>query len=522
MILPLFIGAVLMGQAKTKSLYKTANDDYASHVITARAADWRNGAVVYQVFVDRFAPSLNLTAKLHLYDSPRTLREWSEVPVGGHEDPELGVWTHELDFWGGDLKSLESKMEYIKGLDADVLYLQPIQSGFTNHKYDALDWAEVAPEYGTRQDVIDIADSLHRSGMKLMLDGVFNHVGRRSPKFQAALRDPKSPYRDWFFFGKQYPFGYRSWVNSANLPEVKLESKGVQNYLWAKPDSVVQKYLADGVDGWRLDTAYELGKVYLGDITQAAHHAKPNSVVVGEAWNYPAGWFPSLDGIMNFYARQIVLDLVAKKLSPTVAGRMLERMVADCGIEPLLKSWLILDNHDTSRIKSDLPDDSERHMAQALHFTLPGSPIIYYGSEIGMEGKGDPGSRGPMRWDLVSPKNPETVWLKKLISLRKLHPALRYGDYLALDADKLFGFVRQTDRALETIVVIANPSDTAVTEPISCREGRLMNGGQLKDLLTGTTVASFSGILHITVPPKTIRIFAMVNPKGYTPYKRIY
>ena len=488
----------------------------------SRQADWRNGAVVYQVFVDRFAPSDRLEKKKHLYATPRSLHPWNEEPVSGHEDKTIGLWSHELAFWGGDLKSLEGKLGYIESLGVDVLYLNPIQAALTNHKYDALDWAEVAPEYGTRKDVLDIARGLHEMGLKLMLDGVFNHMGRNGAKFQSALHDPKSPYRDWFFFGSKYPGGYRAWVNVPNLPEVRVESPSLRDYLWAKPDSVVQKYLTDGVDGWRLDTAYELGPKYLSELTQAAHHAKPGSVVVGEVWNYPAGWFPALDGIMNFYARQIILDMLCHKISVGVASRMLERMVGDVGIEPLLKSWLVLDNHDTSRLKSDLPDEKLRHLAQVLQFTLPGSPVVYYGVEVGMEGKGDPGSRGPMRWDLATPDNPETKWIKKLITLRKSHPALKVGDYVALDSDRLLGFTRKTDRALDTVVVLVNPSDDTISESVSCREGRLMNGGVIKDLLTGVTVTSYAGIIDVTIPPRTARVFSLISPKGYTPYKRIH
>ena len=496
-------------------------DRSLAHKMTVRANDWRNGAIVYQVFVDRFAPSANLDAKKSLYATPRTLHPWSEVPVGGHEDKQLGMWTHELAFWGGDLKSTRGKLDYIQGLGADVLYLNPIQSALSNHKYDALDWAEVAPEYGTRKDVVELAKSLHGKGMKLMLDGVFNHIGRNSPKFQSALRDPQSPFRDWFFFGPEYARGYRSWINSANLVEVKIESPLVQKALYSGTDSVVQKYLRDGVDGWRLDTAFELGPKYLGEITAAAHKAKPDSVVVGEAWNYPQGWVPAMDGIMNFYARRISLDMIAGKLPVRTANRLLERMVTDAGIESLLKSWLILDNHDTDRLESILPDEKERHMAQILQFTLPGCPVLYYGVEVGMEGKGDPGSRGPMRWDLVKDSNPELAWVKRLTNLRKTHRALRIGDYVALDCEKLLGFARHTERTMDSIVVLANPSEEAVTETVSFRDGRLMNGGVMKDLMDGSTKTVYSGMAEVHVPARTVRVYSYMDSKGYTPYKRV-
>lgn len=494
---------------------------YGKDAPASRRSDWRNGAIVYQVFVDRFAPSKNLDAKRTLYAAPRVLHQWSDVPVPGQLVPEAGLWSHELDFWGGDLDSLLGKLGYIRELGADVLYLQPIQAALTNHKYDALDWTAVSPEYGARNDVHKLAEELHRHGMKLMLDGVFNHVGKHSPMFQSALSDSKSPYRNWFFIGNQYPNGYRSWVNVPNLPEVRIENSAVQKYIWGAKDSVVQKYLAEGVDGWRLDTAFELGPKYLEMLTQGAHQAKPDSVVVGEIWNYPAGWFPALDGVMNFFARRVVLEMIQHKVTVHSANQMLAHMVTDCGIDPLLKSWIVLDNHDTDRLKSILPDEKDRKLAQILQFTLPGCPVIYYGAEVGMSGAGDPGSRGPMRWDLANSENEELQWYKKLIAIRKSHPALRIGDFTALDTDRLLGFARRTDKTLETVFVLVNPSAETVTETVSSRDGRLMNGGRLKDLLGGPGAVSYSGMFDVTVPPRTARVFQLVNSKGYSPYKRV-
>jgi glycosidase len=512
---------VMADGSPSQTTYMTESDRSLGKVMTSRAEDWRNGAIVYQVFVDRFAPSAHLEKKRDLYAPPRVLHAWTDVPVPGRLNSRVGLWGHEMDFWGGDLQSLQGKLDYIHEFGADVLYLNPIQQALTNHKYDAIDWAKVSPEYGVRDDVARLAHSLHAKGMKLMLDGVFNHMGRNSPKFASALADAKSPYRDWFFIGSKYSGGYRAWANVRNLPEVRIENPAVRQYLWSDPDSIVQKYLTEGVDGWRLDTAFELGPKFLGELTAGAHHAKPGSAVVGEIWNYPQGWFPALDGVMNFYARRVILEATQQKVSASTANLMLGRMVADCGIEPMLKSWLVLDNHDTDRLRSMLPDAKQRRLAQILQFTLPGCPTVYYGAEVGMIGAGDPGSRGPMRWDLVSSSNEELTWYKKLIAIRKSHRALRIGDYTPLDTDHLIGFVRRTEKTMETVIVLANPSDSAVTEIVSTRDGRIMNGGQLKDVVDGTTTVVYSGMLEVTVPPRSARVFELVNSKGYTPYKRM-
>ena len=371
----------------------------------AREADWRNGAIVYQVIVDRFAPSQDLAAKQNLYADPRRLRTWEETPSQGYSLPEHHVWTHELDFWGGDLNSLRARLSHVVDLGADVLYLNPIHKAFTNHKYDATDYMEVSPEYGTRDDLTALIQATHESGMKIVLDGVFNHMGRQSPIFQSASTDRKSPYRDWFYFGDEFPRGVRLWSNAPSLPELNFENFAVRNYIYGDPNSVVRSYLRQGIDGWRLDTAFELGYQYLAELTASAHAEKPSSLVVGEIVNYPQDWFPAVDAVMNFTLRLIILPFLNGSLSPAMAGQFISKMIADAGIEPILKSWLLLDNHDLPRVTATLPDPRDQRLAQVLQFTLPGSPNLYYGSELGMEGGGDPANRAPMRWDLLTPDN---------------------------------------------------------------------------------------------------------------------
>ena len=375
--------------------------EQATAVFEARERDWRNGAVVYQVLVDRFAPPADLEAKRALYPPPKRLRTWSELPKAGRYLDTAKLWSHELDFWGGDLPSLAGRLDYVQHLGADVLYLNPIDLAYTNHKYDTLDYRQVSPEYGTRADVDALAADLHRRGMRLVLDGVFNHMGRNAPIFRQAEADAHSRYRDWFFFGPEYPGGARGWGGVANLPELKLENPQVRAFLWGAEDSVVRSWLREGIDGWRLDVAYDIGMPFLDELTRAAHAQKPGSLVVGEIANYPAQWFPAVDGVLNFALRQILLRTAAGDIDAPTASRMIRRMIEDAGIEHMLQSWTYLDNHDTERLATALPDPKARHIAQVLQFTLPGSPNLYYGSELDMSGAGDPEMRAPMRWDLV-------------------------------------------------------------------------------------------------------------------------
>lgn len=492
-----------------------------------RERDWRNGAIVYQIIVDRFVPAANLDAKRALYPAPKTLRPWTETPKPGPYLPDEKLAAHELDFWGGDLASATTKLDHIQQLGADVLYLNPIHLAYTNHKYDAFDFKAISPEYGSREDFKRLAADARRRGLKVVLDGVFNHMGRNAPIFKEAFADPKSRWRSWFAIGPQYEGGARAWTGFQNLPELNLENPAVRRHLWGDADSVVRGYLRDGADGWRLDTAYELGHAYLRELTDAAHREKPGSLVVGEIVNYPGPWLRSMDAVMNFTLREIVLGMVRGDIPPGAAGRMTERLVQDAGIEPMLKSWVVIDNHDIPRIATQLPRTEQRRLVQALQFTLPGAPNLYYGAELGMTGGADPENRGPMRWDLVRDDNPELAWVRQLIALRKAHRALRVGDFRLVESQRLLAFERHTDRALESRIVVANPGDTPVRERLLVPNAHLMDDTPMVDVLglvsPARAVGFGPGFITVELPPHSV-VVLQPQPKalgGYSRYKRV-
>lgn len=498
---------------------------YAESVYEARDNDWRNGALVYQVIVDRFAPSENLDAKRDLYPAPKVLREWNEDPKRGVDIPSAGVWSHEIDFWGGDLQSLSGKLDYVQELGMEVLYLNPIHQAYTNHKYDAQDYFAVSEEYGTREDVVNLATNVNNRDMRLMLDGVFNHMGRTSPYFQEALSNPESKWREWYTIDPAYKHGYQAWYNVPNLPEVNLENPAVRARLWGDADSVIQGYLRDGVSGWRLDVAFDIGYDHLRELTDSAHKARPDALIIGEVWNYPPDWFDHIDALMNMTQRELILAMCRQQCPPSQAKRLMDRMVADTkNYESLLRSWVMIDNHDTPRLRTVLDAEWKQQQAQVLQFTLPGSPCIYYGVELGLQGGDDPEMRGPMRWELVNDQNSYLTWFKKLVRLRQENPALRVGDYRAVETEKLFAFMRTTDKVADSVLVIANPTDQPVTEFLMPAESKWMSGNKLIDQLTGEEFNMFSGTLSVTVPAQTTLVLKAQLKDGkteYNPYKRV-
>jgi glycosidase len=512
------------GCTGTAGGFANTYDLQRAEALRAREADWRNGPVVYQVIVDRFAPPEDLESKRSLYPAPKKLRSWDETPTRGEYLPEVNVWSHEIDFWGGDLDSLRSRLDYVHELGVDVLYLNPIHMAYTNHKYDAQDYFEISPEYGTRDDFRALAKDVHARDMRLLLDGVFNHMGATSPWFQDALNNPDSEWREWFLIGSEYDLGYLAWVNVPNLPEVNLESEHVRGRIYGDCDSVIQGYLRDGADGWRLDVAFDIGFNYLSELTQAAHAAKHDSVVIGEVWNYPEQWMPALDGIMNMTMRQMILDMIRGDLSGMQFGHQLETMVEDTGLEPLLKSHLVLDNHDTPRLAELLQDPAQRRTAQVLQFTLPGSPVIYYGTELGMRGGDDPEQRAPMRWDLADDENGDLQWVRGLLAMRDRSAALRFGDFRLLDTARSLAFMRWNERVADTRIILCNPSDERVKEFLVMRDSKIMSYSRLRDELgSGVELTVMAGTLNIEIPPRTIWVLRpVVEQQGdYTPFKRV-
>lgn len=302
----MLVAAAMAGLSATAGTAAFARTDgrtvrARADVYERRMADWRLHQVVYQVFVDRFERGIDPARKASLYEAPRRLRAWTDLPTKGDYVQDAEIWRHEIDFWGGDLPGLTRRLDYIKNLGCNVVYLNPIFLAYSNHKYDATDFFTIDPQYGTLADFETLCNEAHARGMRVVLDGVFNHTGRRSTWFQEARRDPASRYRDFYTFGTGIKNGYLAWIDIPNLPELRFESPIVRQRVYRDADSIVKSWLKHA-DGWRLDVAYELGPEVLTELTSAAHAAKPDSFTVGENYNYPADWFPSLDGVMNMYS----------------------------------------------------------------------------------------------------------------------------------------------------------------------------------------------------------------------------
>lgn len=492
-----------------------------------READWRMGATVYQVMPDRFH-ARDLDSKQSQYDAPKRLAPWTEPSRRGEPLANEGVWSHELTFYGGDLPGLIDKIPYIRDLGASVLLLTPVFDARTCHGYDTIDYHRIAPHLGTRDDLAQLVRMAHDNGMRVVLDGVFNHVSQQCPWLREAVEDPHSEKRAWFDIDPdRYEHGYRSWCGIKNLPELQVETASLRDELYRSESSVVRSYLRElDIDGWRLDVAWELGLEVLTELVEHARREKAQSVVLGEIWSALASplsrWAPPLDGLLHMSMRELLLHWIAGRVPGPRVARVLQTMVDDAGIEAMLRSHLVVENHDTPRIHSLLPDPALRSVFLHACMALPGCFSFLYGMEVGLEGMLDPEMRGPMSWDLAHDGNATFDWTKKLLVLRRELRALRIGDFVALDTDGLLAFQRVTDRYEESVWFFANVTDESVTETVYLRDAKLMNGN-LVDRLSDDRAPVHCGFCEVTVEAASVRMLMHPSHAGwaYNPYKRV-
>jgi len=363
--------------------------------------DWR-GMVYYQIFPDRFARSgvCDLSQKL----TPYELRDFSTF-VPRSKDAS--------DFAGGNLRGITEKLGYLAGLGVRTLYLNPIFMASSNHRYDTADYQRIDPMLGTDQDFADLCTGAHARGMKVVLDGVFSHTGADSIYFDTKNRfgngavsvGKTSPYYKWYDF-QRFPDLYTCWWNVNSLPCVNELDGDYQAFLFGK---VIPKWLTLGADGFRLDVADELPDEFIAALRAKLKAIKPGAVLIGEVWEDASNkisygvrrrYFTGgeLDGVINYPFRQAILDYVTGADGGERLADAVMTMAENYPAAALDCTMTVLGSHDTERIAELVPDVSSRKLAAFLQFTLPGSPVIYYGDEAGLSGGRDPMNRLPFPW----------------------------------------------------------------------------------------------------------------------------
>ena len=467
--------------------------------------DWAKGAVIYQVFPDRFCQvgCCDLTGKLEPYTVHSS---WDEEVVW--QPDEKGEVLNN-DFYGGNFPGVASKMDYIASLGVSILYLNPISKAFSNHRYDTADYKTPDPMLGTEKDFKTLCEIAHSHGIKVILDGVFSHTGSRSTYFESACKSKDSPYYSWYQF-HHYPDKYESWWGFHTLPTVNKLDPAFMDYIFGNDDSVIAHWLDLGADGFRLDVADELPNEFIAQLKKRLRQLRPDALLIGEVWEDASNkvaygirrrYFTDgvLDSCMNYPFRTAILNFLRGKDDGAALQDTVMTIAENYPSQVLACNMNLLGSHDTPRILTALVDaqDHSREAAAAkklspedlmqgkeklftaafLQFTLPGAPSIYYGDEVGMEGHKDPFNRRTFPW---GKGDPILLGLYRTLgNLRKDHPALQMGDIQFFQAcHGKIGFIRRYDG--QTLKIYVNRSGANWDIPIgNTLMGHWLNGDSI-------------------------------------------
>ncbi|WP_035050569.1 glycoside hydrolase family 13 protein [Carnobacterium jeotgali] len=443
-----------------------------SYLYDDASPNWYREGVAYHIFVDRFyngnedGKVANPKKNSFLYANQDDLPMYIK-----NEKGEVVRW----EFYGGNLKGIIQKLPYLKTLGITILYLSPIFEARSNHKYDTGDFMKIDPMFGDEEIVKELIKEAKQAGMHIVLDGVFNHSGADSRYFNlfgtynevGAYQSKKSVYSDWYTF-KNFPEDYESWWGVKDLPKLNTENPEVQSFIYKEKNSVIRKWSKLGLGGWRLDVADELSDDVLKGIRSALQETIQDTVLIGEVWedasnkiayekrrHYIEGGM--LHGAMNYPFREIILGLLRKSIKPQEAAEKWMNLKENYPPEAFKSNFNNIGTHDTERILTALNQNvAKLKQALLLLFVLPGVPSLYYGDEVGLEGKEDPDNRRMYPW---GKENKEIQFVvKKMIALRKNGNSLKDGDFYVFSQDELVGIIRWISME-EFVVVLLNTSN---------------------------------------------------------------
>lgn len=383
-----------------------------------RTPGWVNNTVWYQIFPDRFC---NGTPDRQ----EEGLTPWREGPVTNQER------------FGGNLEGIRQKLPYLQELGITGIYLNPIMKAESNHKYDTTDYTQIDPAFGDEEQMRCLVSEAHERGIRIMVDAVFNHCGRKfAPWLDVQERGQDSPYADWFMVqdwtdlkkkadtrdGRFYSFAFAD-----GMPKLNTNKEEVIDYFCKVCEDWVRNY---NIDGIRFDVGNEVSHRFLKRVREHLKKIKPDLYLLGEIWHNASQWLQGdeYDSVMNYPLMSGIHDFF---LDTSMDKESFEYMVNRCYTMYMQQNnnvmFNLLDSHDTERLMNRFHDLDIFYQQLAILFTLPGSPCIYYGTEIALEGGHDPDCRRCMPWDQIgTQENQERIsCMKTLIRLRREEETFR-------------------------------------------------------------------------------------------------
>ncbi len=496
---------------------------------------WVKEQIFYQIFPDRFCcGDAQISVKTGEYclrgdKKPTLAKAWGE-----------GVSTHgkegACEFFGGDLKGIENKLDYLQDLGVTALYLNPIFTAPSNHKYDTADYFTIDPHLGTNGQFAEFTHKLHQRGMKIVLDAVFNHTSLDHPWFdgycrrkdgQGAWKNPHSPYRNYYQFDGDSE-RYIGWDGIATLPKLNYLNQEVRDYFYQGENAVIKYWLRPPyeIDGWRLDVIHMLGEgkgaqnnaYYVKAFRDAAKSVNQDCYVLGEHFFEASKWLQGEqeDGAMNYYG-------FAHPIRAFFAG--LDIRFDPCYLDAEdLVNWLMeamakvpwrnqlsqfnqLDSHDTMRFLTMLNGDEKRFRSALIFlFCWVGVPCIYYGTEVALEGGHDPDNRRTFPWERVETHSDSVTFVKTLTAFRVSSAALQSGSLHWLYAKQdVLSFARFIDNELVICLINRSAKPQSVSLPlwqVGIEEGEFSYLIQ-EDMNKVSKEQAQAGVLDLVLAPKS-------------------
>lgn len=476
---------------------------------------WFPGGIMYHIFVDRFRKS----GKASVREDAVNENDWN-APISQYGERPGDFVKNDL-FFGGDLYGVAEKLPYLSSLGVTVIYLSPVFSARSNHKYDTCDYTRVDEAFGGDEALAHLISECRKHNIKIILDGVFNHTGDESIYFDkcrkygnGAWENPDSPYRDWYFFDKNGE--YRSWWGIEILPKLNHENDNCRKYFTA-PGGIASRYVEKGAGGWRLDVADELSDKFLDEFRASVKSADPDALIIGEVWENAADKVAyghrrrylrgkQLDSVMNYPFRTALLSFLTSGDGAELKRELTEiySSYPPCVADSLMN---IIGTHDTERILTVLGDRKYKELsnrelscrgmsreeyehgrkllkiASVIQYTVYGVPSVFYGDEAGLQGGRDPFCRRPYPWG----REDEVLLAhyRKLGEIRKL-PVFRDGEFSVISAGDGYIVFERHDMNTK-IVVAANVGD--VPMPLDIKGRELLSGREFDGTVESLSAA---------------------------------
>jgi glycosidase len=444
--------------------------------------DWVPDAIFYQIFPDRFCRG-------NPYKPLPNMASWDDMP------------TRE-NFFGGNLQGIRDRLDYLQyELGINAIYLNPIFRAETNHRYDTSDYFQVDPALGTNESFRDLVKEIHRRGMHIILDGVFNHCGKMFEPFQDVVRNgEKSVYTDWFL-ARSYPLrtdplNYLTCGGATYLPKLNHAHRPVRDFILKVASFWTREF---GIDGWRLDVPFKVPMDFWREFRQVVRRANPKAYLVGEIWREAGPWIAGdlFDGATNYRLRELLLDYGLTGILDAEDFAFETDMLSQAHGDSFQAMFNLLGSHDTARILTLLNGDIAcLKIVLTYLMTIPGVPMIYYGDEIGLLGKTDPDCRRPMPWEKDRWSAPVNKLYRQLINLRKAYPCLRRGKReILFFFNGVFVYRMCLER--DEVIVALNPRES-VPELIFAVPGR---SSEWKDVESGRSYSVKDGKINLGCMP---------------------